>query len=117
VYLCYFDESGDSGVPDPPVVMPPTDCFVLACVVTHETDWLTTLDALISLRRRLRDNYGIKPSGELKGAHFRTGKGAFTGLGITRRARMTIYNEMMNYQSTLPLQTFAIAIHKLEASQ
>jgi hypothetical protein len=110
VYLCYFDESGDAGVPSR--VKSPTKWFVLNCLFVHESDWLDVLDALVALRRELRDSYGISPRDELKGAHFRTGEGAFFGLSLSRDARMDIYKDIMNRQSALPIKTFSIAIEK-----
>lgn len=91
--------------------------FVLNCVFVHEADWLDTLNSLVELRRHLRDTYHILPREELKGSHFRNGKGAFDGLNIGRRDRMDIYREIMNYQSSLPIKTFAVAINKEPAAK
>jgi hypothetical protein len=112
VYICYFDESGDSGSKNVHVRW-----FVLNCVAIHESDWLDVLNALVVLRRELRDQYGILPRKELKGAHFRNAMGAFEGLGLTRSQRMSIYRYIMNYESMLPVRTFSVAINKPLARQ
>lgn len=111
MYLAYFDESGDGGVVDSP-----TTWFTLNGVLVHETVWLQTLDSLISLRRTLRDTYGIAPRDELKGANFRNGRGAFQDLGISRRKRMGIYEEILKFESELEISTFSIAINKNKAA-
>jgi hypothetical protein len=111
MYLAYFDESGDSGLTNSP-----TTWFVLNALLVHETVWLTTLDSLIALRRSLRDRYGISPRSDLKGAHFRSGKGAFKDLNVSRRGRMGIYEEVLQFESQLDLKTFSIAIHKVSAA-
>ena len=111
MYFAYFDESGDSGVTDSP-----TAWFVLNGVLVRETVWLATLNSLITLRKSLRDRHGIAPRDELKGSHFRNGKGAFRGLGISRQARMDIYEDVLQFESQLDIKTFSIAIHKSRAA-
>jgi hypothetical protein len=110
LYLCYFDESGDAGT-----INSPTDWFVLNCIAVHENEWLNTLDSLVQLRRNLRDNYDLPPRQELKGYHFRNGKGIFNKLNIGRKTRVDIYTQIMNLESTLPIKTFTIAVHKDQA--
>ena len=111
MYLAYFDESGDGGIENSP-----TTWFTLNGVLVHETVWLQTLDSLISLRRTLRERYGIAPRDELKGANFRNGRGAFSKLGISLHDRMAIYEEAMEFESELDIKTFSVAIHKSKAS-
>lgn len=115
MYLCYFDESGDAGVPSASL-NPPTTWFVLNGLVIDDADWLGVLDALVTLRKQLRDNYGLPPRDELKGVHFRSGKGIFRGRGIARPKRMKIYRSIMNFQSTLPVTTFSVAVAKQAAA-
>lgn len=50
MYICYFDESGDPGIPSA-TLKSPTNWFVLGCVLMHDSDWLDTLNALVDLRR------------------------------------------------------------------
>jgi len=83
--------------------------------MVEESDWATVLDALVELRRQLRNDFGILPRSELKGRDFRSGLGAFQGLNIPRKTRMKIYESIMNYQSTLPIYTFSIAVRQREA--
>ena len=72
VYICYFDESGDPGVPSS-TLNSPTNWFVLGCVLMRDTDWRDALDATIDLRRTLKTKYGLPVRGELKGSHFLSG--------------------------------------------
>lgn len=115
MYICYFDESGDAGVASA-TLSPPTNWFVLACVLIQDSDWLDVLDQLIALRRKLRDDKGLPPREELKGSHFRSGKGIFRDKGIAWHERMAIYRDIMNFQSSIPIKTFAVAIEKQPAS-
>lgn len=115
MFLCYFDESGDAGVPSA-TLRPPTRWFVLNCVLVYETAWLDVLDELVALRKDLRVNYGLPPREELKGCHFRNGRGIFAGRGIGRTQRMDIYRFIMNFQSSLPIKTFSVAVQKQQAA-
>lgn len=60
-HLAYFDESGDRGV-----VNSPTRNFVLSCTLVPEGFWLTSLDALVGLRRTLNERYGVSTRPEMK---------------------------------------------------
>lgn len=113
VYICYFDESGFKGLPHPK--QQHANWFVLNCIMMRDNDWLNILGALVQLRQQLRDSYGIPVRAELKGREFRSGKGAFNGLALSRRTRMKIYKDIMNWQTTLPLCTFSVAIKKRDA--
>ena len=109
MYLAYFDESGDSGLKNSP-----TKYFVLACVIVHETKWLEALNALISLRARLKDRYGIKARPEIKSTDLRRGRGALLGLKTAPAARMRLFRGLMRYQRQFVpgLTVFAVAIEK-----
>jgi hypothetical protein len=113
MYLCYFDESGISGIPHKKQKL--AEWFILNCTMVIERDWMSVLNALVQLRKDLNSSYGIDPSAELKGRDFRTAEGAFSGLNIPRRTRMNIYEEILNWETTVPISTFSIAVHKEKA--
>lgn len=113
MYLCYFDESGISGIPH--IKQKKAEWFVLNCTMVIETDWLSVLNALVQLRKDLHSGYGIHPGAELKGRDFRTGQGAFSGLNIPRKTRMNIYKEILNWETAVPVSTFSIAVNKQKA--
>lgn len=115
VYICYFDESGDPGVPSA-TLKSPTNWFVLNCVLMCDTDWFDALNTVLDLRRTLKNKHGLPVRGELKGAHFLSGEGIFEGKGIGLRRRMRIYRFIMNYQSGMPIKTFSVAIEKQKAA-
>lgn len=55
MYLIYVDESGDVG--HSPGSSP---FFILSGMVLHELVWHDTLEAIITFRRQLRSDYGLK---------------------------------------------------------
>lgn len=115
MYICYIDESGDTGVSSQ-TIHSPTSWFVLNGFLIHESSWIAVLDALVNLRRNLRTTYGLPTRPELKGHDFRSGKGIFKNTGISLAQRMDIYRSIMNYQTGLQIRTFSVAIRKQQAS-
>lgn len=108
MYLAYIDESGDKGWD-----RSPSEFFVLGCLLVHEEQWLSNLDALVKRRKFLRDKWGISPRTELKSAHLRWGDGPLKGLGIGLRDRMNIFKDNMEYQAnSMKVTNFAIAVEK-----
>lgn len=112
MYLAYLDESGDPGL-----VRSPTVFYVLSCVLVHDSRWLETLDRLIEMRRRLRTAFGIPPSAEIKGSHFKVKKGVFRNLDLSIEERMELFSGLLKYQRRLPIKVFAIAIEKAPAAE
>lgn len=109
MYLAYFDESGDSGVKNSP-----TRFFVLSCVLVHHRHWLATLDALVAMRRLMRDTVGISPRAEIKAIEIRKGRGPLWDLRWSLERRMLFYQNVMRHvAANLPHVTiFAVAIDK-----
>lgn len=107
VYLAYTDESGDSGF-----VQSPTQFFVIACLLVHESHWQRTLDALIALRQRLRDQHGIPVRAELKSEDFIYGRGPVAQLNWSRRRRIRLFEELLDFESSLEVTNFAVAVAK-----
>lgn len=107
MYLCYFDESGDPGYKNSL-----THAFALACVVVHDTAWLSTLDQIISFRRFLRDEFKIPMRAELKAGYFIHNTGPFENLNIGPETRMKIYRMSLRLEHKIGLETFAIVVDK-----
>jgi hypothetical protein len=55
MFLLYVDESGDSGIGKGSSAL-----FVLSGLVVHELRWRQTAEALVQMRRGLREKYGVK---------------------------------------------------------
>lgn len=109
MFLTYFDESGDSGL-----LNSPTRYFVLSGLIVHESHWLSSLDKLIDLRRRLRITYGIASRPEIKSTDLRRGQGPLVSLRWSLHQRMRLYRGLMVYQARYlsDVKMFAIAIDK-----
>lgn len=104
--LAYIDESGDGGF-----VGSPTDYFCLGCVLVDESQWLSSLDALIAFRRYLRDTYGLPMKAELKAQYLLRGHRSYGAL--TPQARMKIYAATMAYVASAGhFRVFAVVIRK-----
>lgn len=113
MYLAYFDESGDSGVQDSP-----TRFFVLSCVLLHQSHWLPTLNALIAMRRTMRETLNVSPRAELKAIDIRRGRGALYNLRWPVDRRMLFYRNIMRHVATnlTEVKIFSVAIDKVPAA-
>jgi hypothetical protein len=112
MYLAYFDESGDTGL-----VNSPTRFFVLSCALVHEKRWLETLDGLVKMRVKMRQQHGISPRPEIKATDIRRGQGPLLALRWSLARRMTFYQNIMRYQASAltGMAVFAVAINKAGA--
>lgn len=61
MYLAYFDESGDEGFPKFS-----SEIFVLSSLYMHFQNWKGNFDKLISIRKSLKEQYGLPVRTELK---------------------------------------------------
>lgn len=108
MYLAYLDESGDSGYNNSP-----TNFFILSCVLVHEANWLNTLDALIAMRRQLKQVHNIPTRPEIKAIDIKSGQGVFNSLGWSRLKRFQLFSELLDFEGRdLPIKVFAVAINK-----
>jgi hypothetical protein len=85
----YVDESGDTGLRGSP-----TEHFVLAGFVVHETDWLEYLDRLIAFRRRMGAAFGLPLRAELHSSHLFTSPGHL--VSIPKNDRLAIVRGFAN---------------------
>jgi hypothetical protein len=67
------------------------------------------------MRRRLRDKFGIPPTAEIKGSHFKVQKGVFRKIVLPIDQRMKLFRGLIKYQERFPISVFAIAIEKAAA--
>lgn len=112
MYLVYIDESGDDGL-----IGSPTNWYILNCVLIHEKDWLRSLNELVTLRGDLKKAHNIPARKEIKGIHFRNGRGVFVPLRWSLSSRMQLYRELLEFEANvLGCKTFSVAIEKVPAN-
>lgn len=113
MYLCYFDESGDSGYYNSL-----TKSYTLACLLIHDSRWLAALDDTIRFRRFLRDTFGLQMRDELKAGYLIHNNGPFLKLRLGDKARMRIYTMALRLLAKLAdgqgVRTFAVSVDKEE---
>lgn len=113
MWLCYVDESGDSGY-----VGSRTGGFALGCVLVKDTSWLPALDDLISFRRFLRKNFGLPARAEIKASYLLHNKGPFRKLGLGDAARLRIYSMALGLLPKLAdgqgIRVFSVMVVKSE---
>jgi len=108
MYFAYADESGDSGY-----TSSPSSAFVLSVLLVHEGDWLRLLDRMVTMRRYMKDKWGISPLVELKANHLIQRQGVFRRLRLGPAERLDIYRLAMKFQrAEAAFTSFAIYVDK-----
>lgn len=110
MYCFYIDDSGDPGLK---AQGSPTDTFVLSALIVRDSGWLSTLDQLVSFRRFLRQQFGLRMRDELKAKFLVHGTGPFSSLKLGDNVRKRIYKMALRLQQKVgTIQVWAIAIDK-----
>lgn len=94
MFLCFVDESGDTGM-----AAGGSPFFILTAVVVHELRWLSTLNLLLEFRRELRNEYGLKVGEELHAQVFLREPGTLTK--IPKSLRLRLLGEALTFASRL----------------
>lgn len=94
MYLVYIDESGDTGL-----INSPSNYFCLSAIVIHESQWHSTLNAVIDFRKELRARYGFKLREEIHCSHFLHKPGDFQR--INKSLRLRLLRDVIDFQAKL----------------
>jgi hypothetical protein len=95
MYLCYMDESGDTGVS----LASPTPTYTVAAVLVHETHWVQLFEDMIAFRRYLRSSFGLRMRAEIKATQLIRGSGPWSELGLGQELRKRIFRSLMRFQA------------------
>lgn len=94
MYLMYVDESGDCGL-----VNSPSRYFVLTGLVVHELRWRTYLDQLITFRRQIKDQFGLRLREEIHASEMINKPGDL--VRIKRYDRLAILRQFADELATM----------------
>jgi|SRR5581483_1866256 len=110
-WLCYFDESGDSGYNDSG-----TKAYALAGVLLQDASWLPALDDAIGFRRFLKQAFGIQMRDEVKSNYLLNNKGPIKRLNMGSAMRTKIFRMSLRLIPKLAdgqgIKVFAVVVDK-----
>lgn len=86
VHLLYVDESGDDGQ-----LGSPTSHFILSGILVEVSQWQMNQEALIRMRSRLFDWYGIAPDAELHSSELLGSGHLHFGMGMSERIKIALH--------------------------
>ncbi len=108
MYLCYANESGDSGR-----LGSPSHTFAIACVVVRRPSDVLVRDDYTRFRSYLHTYFRIAPDWPLRVHDLLHHKGPIADLHLSSAARVNVFRAVMRFQRNCThLRTFAIAVDK-----
>lgn len=106
MYISYFDESGDDGIPGS------SDLFILTNLYMCEEDWKDNFEIIRDCRRFLSQRYGFPVKMEFHTNDFLKGKGAYWDYNWLVLERIKIINELLRTLAGLEAKIITVAIDK-----
>lgn len=106
-YLAYFDETGDDGL-----VKYSSDHFVLTAMYMPVSSWQDNFNALQSMRRDLRNSFGIHVAEEFHTKHFLTNKNPYRQYGWSVEQKQQIIKRYTLCLAALDMQCINVIIDK-----
>lgn len=107
--LVYVDESGDP-FGDPARRGSPA--YTLGVVVIRDLEWADAFDALINMRRDLKQTFGIPARAEIKASYLVRNEGAIKGSGLSASQRRYIYRRHLQVVERSKVRAFAVVADK-----
>jgi len=106
MYLVYYDESGDDGLPGA------SELFVLTALRVHDSDYRRVYEEIKLFRSTLRKNYSFPSRSELHTRELLLHKKPYVALNLPEQKRIDILDEFINFAPSLPLNFTNIVINK-----
>lgn len=106
MYLVYFDESGDDGLPGA------SDLFILTSLAVRAQLFTKTFLHIKALRKQLKTKYGLPLNVELHTRALLLNKNPYVNFRFDDDCRCSIIDEIINYLPTLDIRFTNVAINK-----
>ncbi|NMC15907.1 MAG: DUF3800 domain-containing protein [Chloroflexi bacterium] len=106
MYLVYYDESGDDGLPGA------SELFVLTALRVHDSDYRNVYEEIKLFRSTLRKKYAFPSRSELHTRELLLHKKPYVALNLPEHRRLDILDEFINFVPSLPLNFTNIVINK-----
>jgi hypothetical protein len=104
----YIDESGDTGS----LAAGGSKTYTLGCVMVPMAHWTDALDHLVSMRRRIKSDYGLKMAEEVKANHLVGVKKIYRDLNLGDGQVRDIYQRHMDAIEHVSSGVGAIVVNK-----
>jgi len=106
MYIAYYDEAGDDGLPGS------TPIFVLSCLYVHSLNWKDIYQKIHNFRVQLKQDFGLPVKLEFHTKQFLLNKNPFRQFGISDNDRILAVDLFCKFISTLDIQAINVAINK-----
>lgn len=112
--LAYVDESGDP-FGDPAQRGSPA--YTLGVVVVRDHEWADAFDALINMRRDLKNTFAIPVRAEVKAAYLVRNEGPLKGARLSSSQRRYIYRRHFQVMERSSIRAFAVVADKQQLAR
>lgn len=107
--IAYIDESGDPGGKAGGSSL----TYTLGCVMVKATDWNSSFDGLVLMRRRIRTTFGIQVRAEIKANYLIRNSGSLKNSRLAPGECSLVYRAHLRQMALDPnLSAFAVVVHK-----
>lgn len=106
MYLVYYDESGDDGLPGA------SELFVLTALRVHDSDYRRVYEEIKFFRSTLSKKYSFPSRSELHTRELLLHKKPYVALNLPEQRRLDILDEFISFVPSLPLNFTNIVINK-----
>ncbi len=106
MYIAYYDESGDDGLPGT------TPIFVLSCLYVHNLNWKDIHQKIHGFRAQLKKDFGLPIKQEFHTRQFLLNKNPFKQFNINDNDRVQIVDLFCKFISALDIQAINVVINK-----
>jgi hypothetical protein len=108
MYLAYYDESGDDGLPGS------SPLFVLTAMYIHHQNWKQSFNSFKDVRKLYKEAYGLPIKFEFHTRNLLSNKDPYRSLNYSDETRIQMFELLLNIISTYQIKVINVVINKRE---
>jgi hypothetical protein len=107
MFIAYYDESGDDGLP--PYSSP---LFVLSAIYLHHQNWKSTFESIREFRKKVKNDFGVPVNMEFHCKYFLLNKNPYRTISISDDDRILLIDLFCGLIGLLDIKIVNIVINK-----
>lgn len=111
MYIAYYDEAGDDGIPGSSPV------FVLTSLYVHHTNWKDIYNKIYQFRKQLKTDFNIPVKQEFHTKYFALNKKPYRAMNLTDSDRVLVMDLFCKFLASLEIKVVNTIIDKANVGQ